>query len=542
MDLEGYQYVWLIVAFIIGFFIIRMAVGIWASRRVSVASDYIVAGRRLPIYMVGASVMATWFAAETLMGASSTAYDYGFQGVIFDPFGAAACLFISGFLFTRVMRRARYLTVVDFFERRYGRGMTLLASILQLMTYFVWTGAQLVAAGTIVNILFPGIPIELGMILVAVWVAGYTMLGGMLADTMLDFIQMFLTAFSVLLIFLFTMSAVGGWDAMTSITETTYNPEPFTLLPDENSGYLGYFGGMGWIYWIAAWMAIGFGSVPTQDLFQRSMSARNESTAVWGTYLAGALYLFFGIMSPLIGIMMFTLSPGLENTDFVLITAAIEYMPPILTAVFLAALASALMSTADSSLLAGASVVTQNVLPLLGRRLEPHQQVKWTRIMVGVSALVAVVIAMTAATIYELGVVAWSLLLVGLFSPFALGMYWKRTNQWGAVAGTVGGFVMWGIMILVAYNIGIGGDATFVVCEGDVECAFWDATYIASLPAFFTSLLLVIVVSLLAARRDPAKPITDIDGNAFDTSPIHNLGITPLKDAVRKLRPDEIGR
>ncbi len=125
------------------------------------------------------------------------------------------------------------------------------------------------------------------------------------------------------------------------------------------------------------WMAIGFGSVPTQDLFQRSMSARNESTAVWGTYLAGALYLFFGIMSPLIGIMMFTLSPGLENTDFVLITAAIEYMPPILTAVFLAALASALMSTADSSLLAGASVVTQNVLPLLGTaaRTPPAGQV-----------------------------------------------------------------------------------------------------------------------------------------------------------------------
>jgi Na+/proline symporter len=127
MDLQGYQYVWLIVTFIIGFFAIRMGVGYWASRKVSDAADYIVAGRRLPIYMVGASVMAIWFAAETLMGASSTAYQYGFQGVIFDPFGALACLFLSGFLFTRVMRRARYLTVVDFFERRFGKGMTILA-------------------------------------------------------------------------------------------------------------------------------------------------------------------------------------------------------------------------------------------------------------------------------------------------------------------------------------------------------------------------------------------------------------------------------
>ncbi len=65
---------------------------------------------------------------------------------------------------------------------------------------------------------------------------------------------------------------------------------------------------------------------------------------------------------------------------------------------------------------------------------------------------------------------------------------------------------------------------------------------LASLPAFFTSLLLVIVVSLLSRRRDPAKPITDIDGNAFDTSPMHNLGVTPLRDALRKLRPDPLAR
>lgn len=72
MDLQGYPYVWLIVTFIVGFFAVRMGVGIWASRKVSNAADYIVAGRRLPIYMVGASVMATWFAAETLMGGPST--------------------------------------------------------------------------------------------------------------------------------------------------------------------------------------------------------------------------------------------------------------------------------------------------------------------------------------------------------------------------------------------------------------------------------------------------------------------------------------
>jgi SSS family solute:Na+ symporter len=552
MDLSGYPYVWLIVTFIVGFFAVRMGVGIWASRKVSNAADYIVAGRKLPIYMIGASVMATWFAAETLMGASSTGYQYGFQGVIFDPFGAAACLFISGFFFTRLMRRARYLTVVDFFVQRYGKWMTVLASIAQLMTYFVWTGAQMVAAGTIVNALFPNVPIEVGMILVAVWVSGYTMLGGMLADTLLDFIQMFFTAGGVALVFGYVLYQVGGWDGMVNITSTLYNPKPFTLLPDMagEAGYLGYFGSMGWMYWIAAWLSIGLGSVPTQDLFQRSMSARNESTAVWGTYMAGALYLFFGIMSPLIGIMMFKLNPAVENPDGVLVGAALLYVPPVLTAIFMAALTSALMSTSDSSLLAGASVVTQNLFPLFGKKLEGKEEVKWTRIMVGINGAIGIVIAVSASVIYELGVVAWTLLLVGLFVPFAFGMYWKKANEYGGVAAFLGGFATWGILTWVAYNFGLGGDSTAFVCSGgdlsllsnravSMDCAFWDAVYIASLPAFLASILLMVVVSLATQKQNAPKPITDVDGKSLDTNPFHFFGIMPIKDALRKLRPEE---
>lgn len=552
MDLSGYQYVWLIVTFIVGFFAVRMGVGIWASRKVSNAADYIVAGRSLPIYMVGASVMATWFAAETLMGASSSGYQYGFQGVIFDPFGAAACLFISGFFFTRLMRRARYLTVVDFFEHRYGKWMTIMASIGQLMTYFVWTGAQMVAAGTIVNALFPSVPVEVGMILVAVWVTGYTMLGGMLADTLLDFIQMFFTAGGMALIFGFVFYQIGGWDGLTSIDSTLYNPKPFTLLPDMagDAGYLGYFGPMGWMYWVAAWLSIGLGSIPTQDLFQRSMSARNESTAVWGTYFAGVLYLVFGIMSPLIGIMMFKLDPAMADPDSVLVSAALQYVPPVLTAIFMAALTSALMSTSDSSLLAGASVVTQNLFPLFGKQLNPTEEVKWTRIMVGINGFIGIVFALTAQIIYELGVVAWTLLLVGLVTPFIFGMYWKKANGYGAVSAVVAGWGSWAILTWVAYQFGLGGDSTAFVCSGgdlslladravSMDCAFWDAVSIASLPAFLISIVAIIVVSLATQKQDPPMPITDVDGKELDTNPFHFIGIMPIKDALRKLRPEE---
>jgi Na+/proline symporter len=77
-------------------------------------------------------------------------------------------------------------------------------------------------------------------------------------------------------------------------------------------------------------------------------------------------------MSPLIGIAMFAMMPNmaLEQTEFLLVTAALNYLHPFLTALFIAALTSALMSTSDSSILAGASVFTENIMPYLGKKLD----------------------------------------------------------------------------------------------------------------------------------------------------------------------------
>uniref|UniRef100_A0A7C4KYX4 Sodium:solute symporter n=1 Tax=Bellilinea caldifistulae TaxID=360411 RepID=A0A7C4KYX4_9CHLR len=518
----------IIVFFIILFFAIRIGIGYYASRKVSNTTDYIVAGRRLPIYLTGASIMATWFAAETLMGASSTAYQYGFQGVVFDPFGAALCLFLSGFFFIRLMRRARYLTIIDFFERRFGKWMGIAGSIIQMITYFGWTAAQIVAGGNIVHALF-GWPVTTGMLFVALIVVSYTMMGGMWADTLLDFIQMFLTAGGITLIFVAVMRAVGGWDAFISNAGSLYVSKPFTLLPIEGEGYLGYTGGLGWTYWVGAWMALGLGSIAAQDLMQRSMSARNEATAVHGTYLAAILYLGFGVLSPLIGIAMFAMNPNIapEQTEFILVTATTEQLSPVLAGIFIAALASALMSTSDSSILAGASVFTENILPLFKKGLTEKSQLAWTRLMVFVIGLMSLLMALYAQTIYKLSVFAWTVILVGMFAPFAFGMYWKKANQSGALAGFLGGWITWLITLPILYP------TTLEINAGDSELAIWDAAYIGSVPAFLVSVLLVVVVSLLTQKRDAPKPLTDVDYQVIETK--DRLGLLPLKDALRKI-------
>ncbi len=548
MILEGYEYAWLVFLFIAIFFAVRLVVGIWAGKKVQDNTDYVVAGRRLPIHMAAASIMATWFAAETLMGASETAYDYGFQGVVFDPFGASACLFLSGFLFVRLMRRAKYLTIVDFFERRYNKLTVILTVIAECLTYFSWTAAQIVAGGAIAQGIF-GLDPVWGMVIVITIVAAYTTMGGMMADTLLDFFQMFLTAIGITLVFVFMLKAVGGFPGLFEGAGSTYVSEPFNLLPIRGEGYLGYTGLTGWMYWLAAWMAIGLGSVATQDLMQRSMAARNQATSVYGSYFAGVLYLFFGIMSPLIGIMTYKLSPGMEDISYLLVHAAMTHMPAILTAIFIAALVSALMSTSDSSLLAGASAVTENLIPLItGKKLEGKAALWWTRGMVIFNAAVGLSIALWAQTIYELSVVAWTLLLVGLFTPFALGMYWKKANAWGANAAFIGGFLVWILATIFFFNTGLGGQSTAVVCEYTADmgvysdgwwCAFWDSVYIASFVAFFSAIILMLVVSLATQKVCPPKKLVDYYGEPIDMSFKLNLGTLPVKDAFRKITKEE---
>ena len=275
-------------------------------------------------------------------------------------------------------------------------------------------------------------------------------------------------------------------------------------------------------------MAVGLGSIPTQDLMQRSMSAKNEAVSVRGTFLAGMLYLVFGVMSPLIGIVMFKLDPTIppENTEFLLLSAALRISTRSWPPLFIAALASALMSTSDSSVLAGASVFTQTSCPSSVKSMTDKDKLRWTRIVVVVSGLISVGVALLAGTIYQLAMVAWSLLLVGLL----LRSLSDVLEESQPLRGDCG--VPWQVRRLDRGDSGSDYQTTIVVCEADFECGFWDADDVAFTPAFFTSVG-------LADRRlvaDPApRPGTDrsrtVDGNPM-----------PFKNRLGWLRPKNVWR
>jgi len=514
----------LIIGAIVLILIVRLIVGYWASKKVKTNIDYVLAGRRLPLWMAAPSIMATWFAAETLMGSSATAYQYGFQGVVFDPFGATMCLVIAGFLVVRIARRAQYVTIMDFFQQRYGVAMSVMGTITQIITYFGWTAAQIVAGGSILQALL-GWPLATGMILVATIVTIYTMMGGLWADTALDFMQMFLTSIGLLLITGGIISSVGGVSEFLGLAGSQYVSEPFALWPIKEEGYLGYTGGMGGMYYIAAWLALGLGAIPAQDYLQRTCASKNEKTAVKATYLAALLYLVFGVLSPLIGMAAFgAIGPELtpEEAEFVLVTMSMKFLPPFLTALFIAALASALMSTSDSSMLAGATMFTENIVKVFKPDITDKTQLFLTRISLLVSGALSLLIALFASTIYKLAVLSNTSILVGMAAPYIIGMHWKKANHFGALASFFSGVISW--ILLTFYYYG----ETFVACAEDAECATWDAIYIASTPAFVISVIAFIGVSLLTQKIDKPKPLTDMSGKLVDMT--NAWGFKGLKD------------
>jgi Na+/proline symporter len=306
---------------------------------------------------------------------------------------------------------------------------------------------------------------------------------------------------------------VGGLDAFLGMAGAQYTAHPFAMTPTADEGYFGYSGTMGWFYYAAAWMAIGLGSIPAQDYLQRTCAAKNEKVAVKSTYIAAFLYITFGVLSPFIGMAAYSaIGPEIaaDNTQFILISMAMKYLPPVLTAAFVAALASALMSTSDSSMLAGATMFTENIVKQFKPDLSDQAQLRLTRLSLLVSGGLSLYIAMAAATIYELAVIANTCILVGMVAPYIIGMYWKKANHIGAISSFLTGTLSWLALTFYYYQ------QTFPFCEGDVECATWDAVYIASTPAFIISIVVFIVVSLLTNRIDRPKPLTDINGQLVD--------------------------
>jgi SSS family transporter len=428
---------------IICYLAITVAIGAWASHLVKGSKDFVLAGRSLPLFLSASALFATWFGSETIFGASSVFLEEGLIGVIEDPFGGALCLILFGMFYLRPMYRMGVLTIGDVFGRAFGKQVEFLATVFMVPVYFGYVAAQLVALGLIFGTVTDLTLIE-GIFVAASIVVLYTFLGGMWAISITDFIQTAMIVIGLLVVCVMISREAGGvGNIISSAPEGT-----FQFFPEA--------GVISWTNYFGAWIVLGLGSIPSQDIYQRVMSSKSEKVAVRSTYLAGGFYLTFGLLPLFIALGAKALYPELylENEQMLLPSMVLAHGGLPVQIIFFGALISAVMSTASSAILAPAALISENLVkPLWGGRLQDSHLLWLLRINVLVVAMISTYMATQDSNIYELVAGASILLLVSLFAPLTAGLYWKKASKLGAILSMVLGMLTYLICDRIEFAI-----------------------------------------------------------------------------------------
>lgn len=432
-----------LIAFIVVYLLVSIGIGLYAATRVRNTTDYALASRALPLYIIVATTFATWFGSETVLGIPSKFVEGGFQKTVEDPIGAGLCLVLVGMFFARKLYNMSLLTIGDFYRKRYGRGVEIFSSIVILISYLGWVAAQITALGLVFNLLSAdAISVATGMTIGTLVVLVYTLFGGMWSVALTDFFQMVIIVIGLTLIAVFAADHAGG---TARVIEYAQSRDMLKFFPD---------GGLhNWLFWTGAAITIMIGSIPQQDVFQRVMSAKSADIAVKGPIIGGLAYMAFALVPIFIGVSAFLIMPevadGLlkDDSQKILPTLVMEKMPVWLQVAFFGALLSAIMSTASATLLAPSTTFVENVLKNFVRMNDRHE-LRYMRVTVVVftACVLAYSIRMEGTPIYELVSKAYQFPVVGAFWPLVCGLYWKRSTTQGAVWSIVLGMATWALL------------------------------------------------------------------------------------------------
>lgn len=417
--------------------------GLYAATRVRGAKDFAVAGGRLGGPVVAATVFATWFGAETVLGIPATFQKEGLRGLVADPFSSVACLVLVGLVFARPLYRLNILTLGDLFRERFGRAAEAVLSLCIAFSYFGWAAAQLVALGVAFNVLSGGaIDTRTGIVVGAVAVLIYTIAGGMWSVALTDFLQAAVIVLGMFFVAWVVFGLAGGVGRVVD----SVPPEKLRFLPEPDARAI--------LAWISASLIVVFGSVPQQDVLQRVKGAKDEATAVYATIAGGIVYFFIASIPIFLVAAAVLIDPPLverliqEDYQLILPTLILERTPMAVQVLFFGALISAILSTASAALLAPSVAVAENIVrPWSERRGAAMDDARLLRTMrVTVFAIGAGVLYMALTSklsIYQLVNESGKVVLVSSFVPLVAALFFPKATARGAHVSIAAGLATW---------------------------------------------------------------------------------------------------
>lgn len=426
--------------FVISYWVVSVAIGLWVALRVRNTADYAAAGHSLPMYVVTATVFATWFGSETVLGIPATFLKEGLRGVVADPFGASLCLVLVGLFFAIPLYRRQMLTIGDFYRDKYGRTVEVLITLCIVISYLGWVSAQIKALGLVFNVVSSGAVSEhAGMLIGAATVMVYTLFGGMISVAITDFIQMIVIVLGMMYIGWAMSGPAGG---VTAVVRHAAASGKLHFWPQWNfTAVAGFF---------SAWITMMLGSIPQQDVFQRVTSADSPKNAARSSVLGGVMYFCFAFIPMFLAYSATLIDPGLVNkylngdTQQILPQLILQHAPLFAQVMFFGALLSAIKSCASATLLAPSVTFAENIVRGFYKHMNDRQLLHVMRVTVFFFTCIVTFIALRSELpIFNMVEDAYKITLAAAIVPLAAGIYWKRANPMGGLLSVIAGLVVW---------------------------------------------------------------------------------------------------
>ena len=427
----------IVVAYLVG----MLVVGFFVSKlKIKNSKDYLVAGRRMGLFMVAFSLSANNIGGGCTTGVAQKA---------FGNWGLSACWYVLACsiamiplaYFAPKIRKTLAITIPEVVGRRFGKLSSNFTAILSVFSLFCLTSSQILASGSVISALIPSIPLNVCLIFAGIVIILYTTLGGMIADQISDLVQFIIILVGLAIATPIVLKNAGGWGAIAA------------KLPGEKLNFtqIGWASIIGYVFQYICTFLVG------PEMVTRFETAKDEKTARNASFLAAVLMAAMSIFPTLLGLAAFALKdqiPGIaENGSNAMMMVTGTYAPGFITGLISAAIICATMSSADSNLLCMSTMIINDLYKGFGgkKQLSEKQIIFWTRFCNVIGALIAMAIQLLgiAGSIIALNTFAFGIRCAGPFSAYALGLVvpkaTKNSGLFSIITGTIG-FIVWQLL------------------------------------------------------------------------------------------------
>lgn len=425
-----------VTAIVVIYLLIMLFIGWYSSKKITSNTDFMVAGRRLGPFLMAGTLAATEIGGGSSLGVVQ-------QGMESHGLSAAWYIITMGFAFVILtflapkFRAATVKTVPEYFRRRYGKSAGLITAVIMLLPLIGATASQFIASSVILSTML-GIDYKVAVLIVAVVVTLYSIMGGLWSVTLTDFVQVFLIVIGMIIAVPFAMNTAGGWDSIVA------------NVPAETFDMFKGYSPMAVISLTIMYVAT---FTVGQEAVSRYYAARDGKAARQGSILAALVNFIYAFIPAILGIITLALinMGKFDSAEFAAVGAryalpvlAIKVMPSIICGLLFAGIISATMSSSDSDLLGAGSIFANDIYhTLINPKASSQEIMRVTQITMAICGVAAMLVALfNTGSIVSLLMFCFTLRAAGAFFPYVLGHYWKGASTAGTIAALISGTIV----------------------------------------------------------------------------------------------------